>query len=61
MLANGRRARVLINLADGGNYINPRFVEKYNIRYREKEHPYELITIDSSPSTYGGGLILIET
>lgn len=61
MLANGRRVRVLIDSADGGNHINPRFVEKHNIRYREKEHPYELITIDGSPSTYRGGLILMET
>jgi hypothetical protein len=43
------------------NHIAPQTAERLGIPYREKEHPYPLVTISGEPVPYGDGIINLET
>ena len=44
-----------------GTYISPGTVNKLGLPYEEKEHPYNLTTVDGKPIDYEGGRVRFET
>ena len=44
-----------------GLYISPGTVNKLGLPYHEKEHPYNLTTVDGKPIDYAGGRVHLET
>ena len=52
---------MLVDSGAHGNFISHQMVMKYDIPWRLKERPYELITVDGAPTTFGQGWIKMET
>jgi len=58
---NGHEVEAMVDSGAMGTYISPGTVNRWELPYQKKEHPYHLTSIDGTPINYDQGLVHRET